>query len=165
MIFSFRNSKQTRVVVCNVFLGGYRCRREQEEDGRWCGKRSPSRLCSNDGKICCYRNALSTIFLLHCFCALLQTFRFSFFFSFFSSFFPCISACLSPSCLIVCAAAICYSQQVRILQYVFFLLVSFAPHPIAEFFCFFFVSFFFFRSSYFSGGVFLLCSRTRHAST
>jgi len=40
--------------------------------------RSPSRLCSRDGKICCYGDALSTIFLLACFCALLPTFRFSF---------------------------------------------------------------------------------------
>ena len=29
--------------------------------------RSPSRLCSRDGKICCYGDALSTIFLLLCF--------------------------------------------------------------------------------------------------
>ena len=50
--------------------------------------RSSSRLCSRDGKICCYGDAMSTIFLLACFCALLPTFRFSFFFSFFSFFFP-----------------------------------------------------------------------------
>ena len=49
--------------------------------------RSPSRLCSRDGKICCYGDALSTIFLLACFCTLLPTFRFSFFFSFLI-FFP-----------------------------------------------------------------------------
>ena len=42
--------------------------------------RSPSRLCSRDGNICCDRDAMSTIFLLACFCALLPTFRFSFFF-------------------------------------------------------------------------------------
>ena len=40
--------------------------------------KSPSRLCSRDGKICCYGDALSTIFLVACFCALLPTFRFSF---------------------------------------------------------------------------------------
>ena len=41
--------------------------------------RSSSRLCSRDGKICCYGNALSTIFLLACFfCALLPTFGFWF---------------------------------------------------------------------------------------
>ena len=100
--------------------------------------RSPSRLCSIDRNICCYGDALSTIFLLACFCALLPTFRFSFLFSFFSYFFsPCIPVCLSSSCPFGRAAAICYSQQVRILQYVFFLLVSSAPYPISEFFCFF----------------------------
>ena len=35
--------------------------REKMADGV---ARSPSRLCSRDGKICCYRDALSTIFLL-----------------------------------------------------------------------------------------------------
>ena len=53
--------------------------------------------------------ALSTIFLLACFCALLPTFRFSVFFSFL--FFPCIPVCLS-SCPFVCAAAICCSPHV-----------------------------------------------------
>ena len=76
--------------------------------------RSPSRLCSRDGKICCYGDALSTILLLACFCALLPTFRFSFLFS-FHTFFPGIPVCLSSSCPFVCAAAICYSQLVRIL--------------------------------------------------
>ena len=41
--------------------------------------RSPSRLCTRDGEICCYGDALSTIFLLACFCALLPTFLFRFF--------------------------------------------------------------------------------------
>ena len=51
--------------------------------------RSPSRLCSRDGKICCYRDALSTIFLLaFVSCFLLFVFRFSFFFSSFSFMFP-----------------------------------------------------------------------------
>ena len=40
--------------------------------------RSPSRPCSRDGKICCYGDALSAIFLLACFFALLPTFRFRF---------------------------------------------------------------------------------------
>ena len=40
--------------------------------------RSQSRLCSRDGNICCYGDALSTIFLLAWFCGLLPTFRFSF---------------------------------------------------------------------------------------
>ena len=93
---------------------------------------SQFRLCSRDGKICCYGDALSTIFLLTCPCALLPTFLFSFLFLFFS----CIPVCLSSSCLFVCSAAICYSQQVRILWYVFFLLVSFVPKPMSELFCF-----------------------------
>ena len=46
----------------------------------------------------------------------------------------------------------------------FFLLVSFVPYPISEFFCFF-ARLVFFRSSYFSGGVLLSCSCTRYAST
>ena len=50
--------------------------------------RSPSRLCSRGGKICWYGDALTTIFLLACFCALLPTFRFSFFFLSFFIFFP-----------------------------------------------------------------------------
>ena len=50
--------------------------------------RSPSRLCSRDGKICCHGDALSTIFLLACFCSLLPTFRFSFFSSYFFPLHP-----------------------------------------------------------------------------
>ena len=75
--------------------------------------RFPSRLCSKDGKICCYGNALSTIFVLACFCALLPTFRFRFFFSFLN-FFASIPMCLSSSCPFVCAASTCYSQQVHV---------------------------------------------------
>ena len=74
--------------------------------------RSPSRLSSRDGKICCYGDALSMIFLLACFGALLPTFRFSFCFSYF---FPASRHVLSFSCPFVCAADICYSQRVRIL--------------------------------------------------
>ena len=48
-------------------------------------QQSPSRLCSRDGKICCYGDALSTIFLLDFVpCFLLFVFRFSFLFFFFS---------------------------------------------------------------------------------
>ena len=53
-----------------------------------CVTRSPSRLCSRDGKICCYGDALSTIFLLAFFCALFPTFRFFVFLFFFFLFFP-----------------------------------------------------------------------------
>ena len=52
-----------------------------------CVLRSASRLCSRDGKICCYGAALSTIFFLACFSAFLPTFRFSFFVFLFSYFF------------------------------------------------------------------------------
>ena len=75
--------------------------------------RSPSRLCSRDGKICCYGDALSTIFLLAfvpCFLLFVFRFRSLSFLIFFLD-----PACLSSSCPFVCAAAICYSQQVRIL--------------------------------------------------
>ena len=95
-------------------------------------------------------------------CFLLFVFRFSFL------IFSCIPVCLSYSCPFVCAAAICYSQKVRILWSVFFLLGSFVPYPISEFFCFYsFIirSSIFFRNSYFSFGwlFLLLCSRTRYA--
>ena len=68
--------------------------------------RFPSRLCSGDSKICCYGDALSTIFLLACFCALLPTFRFSFFFPFFSLFFP-----LDPGmCILFVSLRLCSSH-------------------------------------------------------
>ena len=84
--------------------------------------RSPSRLCSRDGKICCYEDALSTIFLLACFRALLPTFRFSFFFLFLI-FFPC-----NPGMFIffvslrLCSSHLLLSASTYLL-YVFFLLV------------------------------------------
>ena len=43
--------------------------------------RSPSRLCSRDGKISCYGDALNTISLFAGLCGLLPTFRFAFYFS------------------------------------------------------------------------------------
>ena len=72
--------------------------------------RSPSRICGRDGKMGCYGDALITIFLLACICALPPTFRFRFHFLFFSG----ATLCLSSSCPFACAARICYSQQVRI---------------------------------------------------
>ena len=122
--------------------------------------RSPSRLCSRDGKICCYGDALSSTFLLACFCALLPTFRFSFFFSFFYYYFS-----LHPGMFVVLRVPSSVPQSSATLsKYVFlyyalFLLASFAPYPISEFLCFFSRlpgSFFFFRSSYFSGCVFFV---------
>ena len=96
--------------------------------------RSLSRLCSRDGKVCCYGGALSTICFLACFCASLPTSRFSFSFSLFSYFLPA-SRLLISFVSFVCAAGTCYSQQVRILRYEFFLLVSFVPYPISGLFC------------------------------
>ena len=131
--------------------------------------RSPSRLCSRDGKICCYGDALSTTFLLACFCALLPTFRFSFFFSFFSYFFflhPGIPVCLSSSCPFVrlCSSHLLLSAStyfiVRVLSAC---VICTLPH-LGILLLFFYSFSIFFRSSYLSGGVFL-CSRTRYAST
>ena len=83
-----------------------------QEGRRWqmvCqGPRPGFVLCSRDGKICCYGDALSTIFLLTWYLILCLDSYFSFFFSFPFLF-------LSASCPFVCAAATCYSQQVRIL--------------------------------------------------
>ena len=103
-----------------------------------------------------YGDALSTIFLLACFCALLPTFRFSFLFSFFSYFFPASryvyllrvpSSVQQPSTLSkyirifierVCARVVCTLPHLGILLF-------FVPSLLL-----------FFRSSYFSGGVFLV---------
>ena len=59
--------------------------------------RSQSRLCSRDGKICCYGGALSTIFLLVFVpCFLLFVFRFRFRFLIFFPASPVwLSSCLS----------------------------------------------------------------------
>ena len=67
--------------------------------------RSPFRLCGRDGKICCYGDAFSTIFLLACFCALLPIFCFSFLFSFFSYFSP-----LHPGMFIFVSLRMCSSH-------------------------------------------------------
>ena len=67
------------------------------------------------GTICCYGDALSTIFLL---ASLVPCFLLFFCLLFFLFFFlSCIPVCLS-SCPFVCAAAICY----------FFVLFCFYPH-------------------------------------
>ena len=133
--------------------------------------RSASRLCRRDGKICCCGDALSTIFLLALFCALLPTFRFSFFFSYF---FPCIPLYYVhllrvPSCVQQPSATLSkYVFYTEVVVRVLSACVSFVPYPISEILLFFlFVCFFFFRSSYFSGWwrFFLLCSLARYAST
>ena len=64
--------------------------------------------------------------------------------------------------------AICYSQQVlRILCSCSFCLCHLYPTPSRNSFVFYSSSLYIYisRSSYFSGGVFLLCSRTQYAST
>ena len=70
--------------------------------------KSPSRLCSRDGTTCSYKDALGTIVLLACVCALLPNVRFSFFFSFFSyyhgMFIFFVSLCLCSSHLLLSAS-------------------------------------------------------------
>ena len=98
--------------------------------------RSPYRLCSRDGKISCYGDALSTIFLLACFCVLLPTFRFSFFFSFLI-FFP-------ASRYVYLLRVPSYVQQSATLsKYVFYSTCSFClchlyPTPFRNYFVFLF---------------------------
>ena len=95
--------------------------------------RSPPRLCTRDGKICCYGDAMSTIFLLACFCALLPTFRFSFFFSYFFPAYRYVYLLRVPSSV--------QQPSATLSKYVFY--------PIPEFFSFFYSSSIFFRRSYF----------------
>ena len=108
-----------------------RSRREQEDD-RWCGKVPVSALPHRREDLLRWRRLEYDFSCLLAFVPCFLLFVFLFFL-----FFPCIPVCSSSSCLFVCAAAICYSQQVRILKYVFFLLVSFVPYPISEIFCFY----------------------------
>ena len=110
--------------------------------------RSPYRLCSRDGKICCY--ALRTIFLLACFCALLPTFRFSFLsflffplhpgtFIFFLSLRRCSSHLLLSASTyfivrVLSACAICTLPHIAILLF-FIRLVFFLISRVAFFCC------------------------------
>ena len=125
--------------------------------------RSPSRLRSRDGKICCYGDALSTMFLLACFCALLPTSRFSFFFSYFFPASRYVYLLRVPSSV--------QQPYATLSEYVFYdtcssCLCHLYPTPSRILFVFNSFSIFFrTSSSYFSGSVFLLCSRTRYAST
>ena len=110
--------------------------------------RSASRRCSTDGMICCYGDALSTISLLTFVpCFLLFVFR-----VLFSHFFPASRhVFVSSSRLFVCAASGTVSKYVFYSTCSFCCVIcswSFVPYPISEFFCFSFVEFFFFRSSY-----------------
>ena len=99
---------------------------------------------------------------------------FSFFVFIFFLFliFSCIPVCLSSSCPFVCAAAICYSQQVRIYSTCSFCLCHLYPTPSRIFILFYEGTRYSF--SFFAGvfvalisrvAFFLLCSRTRYAST
>ena len=103
--------------------------------------RSLSRLCSRDGMICCHGDALCTIFLLVCFCALLPTFRFSFFSSFLIFF-------LHPGMFIFFASLRLCSSNLLLSASTYFIVrvlsvVSSVPYPISEFVCFSFVQYFF----------------------
>ena len=87
-------------------------------------------------------------------CLLLFVFRFFFFLFFFPA-----SRCLSSSCPFVCAAAICYSQQV--LRSTYFIMRVLSACVICTLthlgiLLFFYSSSIFFRSSYFSGGIFFV---------
>ena len=111
--------------------------------------RSPSRLRSRDGKICCYGDSFSTIFLLACFCALLPTFvlRLGFLIIFLHpGMFIFVSVRLCSSHLLLSASTYLIvrvpSSACRVI----------CTYPISEFFSFYSFSIFF-RSSYFSGGV------------
>ena len=121
--------------------------------------RSPSRLCSWDGKVCCYGDALSmsTIFLLAFVpCFLLFVFvSFSYFFL-HPGMFIFVSLCLCGSHLLLSASTYFI---VRVLSA---RVICTLPHLGI---LLFFIRLVFFRSSCFSGGVFLLYSRTRYAST
>ena len=113
--------------------------------------RSPSRLCGRDGKICCYGDALRTIFLLACFCALLPTFRFSFLsslifflhlvmFTFFVSLRLCSSHLLLSTCTyfivrVLSACVICTLPHLGIILFYSFSIFFVALIARVAFFC------------------------------
>ena len=118
---------------------------------------SPSRLCSRDGKICCYGDALSTIFLLACFCVLVPTFRYSFFFSYF---FPSIPACFI---FFVSLRHCCSKKSATLSKYVFFstcssCLCRLYPTPSWNYFVVLFVQYLDFSSLLFLGWRFFCCA-------
>ena len=119
--------------------------------------RSPSQFCSRDEDLLQWRR-LEYDFVASLLLCLASYIPFFVFLFFLFIFFSCIPVCLS-SCSFVCAASICYSQQIRILWYVFFLLlVSFVPYPVSEFLFFNSILVFFFRASCLSGAVFCCCT-------
>ena len=126
--------------------------------------RSPSRLCSRDGKICCYGDALSTIYCLLAFvpCFLFFLSRFSLLP--FLIFFLHLGMFIFVSLLMCSRHLLLSASTYFILRVLSACLCHLCPTPFRNSFVFYSFSVFF-RSSYFSGGVFLLCSRTRYAST
>ena len=114
--------------------------------------RSPSRLCSRDGEICCYGDALSTILLLAFVpCFLLFVFRFSFLLIFFphpGKFIFFVSLRLCSSHLLLSAST---HFIVRVLSAC--CVTCTLPHLGI---LLFFIRSVFFRSSYSSGGVFFV---------
>ena len=121
--------------------------REKMADGV---ARSPSRLCSRDGKISCYGDASSTI-ILHSYmpCFLLFVFHSSS----LSSFFP-------ASRYVNLRVSSPVQQSATLSKYVFYSTCSFLCHlyPTSSrnSFIFFSYSIFFRRRSYFSSGVFFV---------
>ena len=130
--------------------------------------RSTSRFCSRDGKSCCYGDALSTMFLLAFFCAVLPTFRFSSFLFFRFIFF------LHPGMFILFVPLRLCSNHLLLSASTYFIVrvlsacvICTLPHLGIRLFLTRYSSIYivYIRSSYSSGGVFLLCSRTRYASS
>ena len=123
--------------------------------------RSPSRLRSRDGKICCYGDALSTILLLLCLAACFSFFFYIFLFSPASQYAYVLRVPLSvqqPSATLsryvfYIYSACCFCSCHCILPHLGILL--------------FFIRLVFFSVALISGVAFLLllCSRTRYAST
>ena len=130
--------------------------------------RSPSWLCSRDGKICCYGNALSTIFLLACFfCALLPTFGF-----WFLAVLSFLIFSLHPGMFIffvslrLCSSHLLLSGST---YFIFIVRVRSACRVICTLphlgILSFFIRLVFFVALTFRVAFFSLCSRTRYAST
>ena len=126
--------------------------------------RSPSRLCSRDGNISCYGDALSTIFLLAFVpCFLLFVFRFSFIFLFFFPASRFVYLLRVPSSVQQPSATL--SKYVFCSTCFFCSLVCTLSHLGILFFFFIRLLFFVVRVAVISRVTFFLFSRTRYAST
>ena len=113
--------------------------------------RSPSRLCSRDGKICCYGDVLSTIFSLAL--CLASYFSFSFSFSSFLVFFSLHHGMFIFASLRLCSSHLLLSASTYfIIRVLSVCVICSLPH--LRILWLFIRLLFFFRSSYFSGGVF-----------